>query len=185
MELKRYIFAALLCSLVFSGYSQEEKGWFKRLFERDSDKKESPAQDAPADSLDYLLEEFLKTDSVSIGETDSITSLILPGDGDVKIFASHKLLALDESLVKQPLGSSGYRIQIFFGKIEAAREARVNFIRSHPKSTCSMEHVPPNFSVQVGAFTDKLEAYRILKDLKGDYPDAILVPANIQPDQKP
>ena len=182
--MKYWILTGIMCMSLLSTSAQEEKGWLKRLFEKDSPEKKQE-EPASADSLNFLLDEFLKKDSVAVDEADSIQPNVLPGNGQVNIIANKDLLSLDKAMIDDPQGSKGYRVQIFFGKIEAAKEARVNFIRNHPNERITMEHVPPNFSVQVGAHIDKLEAYRHMKELKREYPDAILIPATILPEQQP
>jgi hypothetical protein len=164
--------------------AQEEKdGWLKRLFGKD--KNEQVEKEAPADSLNYLLDEFLKKDSTEIESHESNVDSalkILPGNGKVEIIQDELLAQLNDSLLQNPPATDGYRVQIFFGKIDQAKEKRAEFIRQYPEEDCIMEHVPPNFSVQVGKFTDKLMAYRLMKQLKDNYPNAILIPASIVPE---
>lgn len=184
--MKKFLLLLVLFSLLSatSAIAQEEKdGWLKRLFGKG--KNEQSKEEAPADSLNYLLDEFLKKDSAK-AETPNVASdtilKVLPGNGKVEIIQDELLVMLNDSLLEHPPASEGYRIQVFFGKIDMAQEKRAELIRQYPEEDCILEHVPPNFSVQVGKFTDKLMAYRMMRQLKENYPNAILIPASIIPD---
>lgn len=175
----KIIISLFLLSYAIEGNAQDDKNWFQRLFNKE-DKQAEPVDTGGRDSLDFLLDEFLK-DDIESGKNNSdtnATELILK-EGRVDIIQSSRLRAINDSLSKHPEPLNGYRIQVFFGQIEKAKEARAEFIRKNPKEKCVLEHVPPNFSVRIGDFTDELHAYRRMKELKGDYPSAIIVPSEI------
>lgn len=175
----KIIIGLFLLSYSFDGTAQEDKNWFQRLFNKEENQAE-PIDTGGRDSLDFLLDEFLK-DDIESGKNHSDTNAteVLLKEGKVDIIQSSRLRAINDSLTEHPEPLNGYRIQVFFGQIEKAKEARAEFIRRHPKEKCVLEHIPPNFSVRIGDFTDELHAYRRMKELKGEYPSAIIIPSEI------
>ena len=67
----------------------------------------------------------------------------------------------------------GWRIQILATtdrrKME---EVRQKFQSRHPKISIDWTHTKPYYKLRAGAFTSKLEATRLLYQLKKDYPSA-------------
>ena len=168
-----------LISSGIGAFAQDDKNWFQRLFQRDEE-VEKPVDTGGRDSLDFLLDEYLKPDSGSTFEESSVHDPIQARkEGHITLVQSRSLEAINDSLVKNPIQLQGYRVQVFFGEIDRAKEARADYIRRHPDEKCIIEHVPPNFSVRIGDFTDEMHAYRRMKELKADYPSAIIVPGPI------
>lgn len=68
---------------------------------------------------------------------------------------------------------SGWRIQILATtdrrKMEKAKE---EFLKNYPQINVDWIHAKPYYKVRVGAFSTKLEAQRLLYQLKRDYPSA-------------
>lgn len=180
MMRRRYLYIVLAFGLISGQVQAQEDGWLKKLFKKDSSENKKQ-QESSADSLNFLLDEYLKeADSTSTDSlTEPIEAFTPTGHGDVNVIQSQALIALNDSLKENPAPLRGYRIQIFFGKIDEAKEQRANFISAHPDAACAIDHIPPNFSVVIGNYTDKLEAYRELKALKKEYPSAIVVPSQI------
>ncbi len=69
--------------------------------------------------------------------------------------------------------TSGWRVQLFStsdrNKVE---EAKQKFLRDHPGVSVDWTHAKPYYRLRAGAFTTKLEAMRLLHQLKKDYPSA-------------
>jgi len=173
-------FTVVILSLYsIAGFAQDDKNWFQRLFNKE-EKTAEPVDTGGRDSLDFLLDEFLKdkieSDTLA---SDTNVNIIIHREGRIDLVQSSRLKMINDSLVNNPEPLNGYRIQLFFGNIDNAKEARANFIRKHANEKCVIEHVPPNFSVRIGDFTDELHAYKRMKQLKGEYPSAIIIPSTI------
>ena len=68
---------------------------------------------------------------------------------------------------------SGWRVQVLSTsdriKVE---EAKQKFMRDYPGVNVDWTHAKPYYRLRAGAFTTKLEAMRLLHQLKRDYPSA-------------
>ena len=75
---------------------------------------------------------------------------------------------------------SGWRIQLMATtdrrKVERGES---KFIQNHPTISVKWEHAKPYYKLKAGAFATKLDATRVLKELKSDYPSALLVKSNV------
>lgn len=75
---------------------------------------------------------------------------------------------------------SGWRIQLMATtdrrKVEKGES---KFIQNHPTISVKWEHAKPYYKLKAGAFATKLDATRVLKKLKKDYPSALLVRSNV------
>ena len=77
----------------------------------------------------------------------------------------------------------GFRVQLFMGRLDSARSLR-NHIQDLLKLPYAvhLNRYPPVFGLQVGDFRTTLAAHRAKKSLRGRFPDALLVPANLTPE---
>jgi hypothetical protein len=71
----------------------------------------------------------------------------------------------------------GYRIKIHFGADKAkASEIKSKFIARFPDVPAyGPIYDQPNFSIKVGDYRTKLEAYRFLKEVQAEFPAAFIV----------
>jgi hypothetical protein len=76
---------------------------------------------------------------------------------------------------------SGYRIKIHFGDRESANNIRTKFAASFPDLVTYEEYQQPYFVVLVGDYRTKLEAFKTLKKVKSDFPNAFIVKGKIKP----
>lgn len=77
----------------------------------------------------------------------------------------------------------GYRIQIFSSsnnRMEAVK-AKSEFIRLHPEIKSHLDYQAPNYKVRVGDYLDRLEANRMLIEIRKDFPSAFLVKGEVDP----
>ncbi len=69
--------------------------------------------------------------------------------------------------------TSGWRVQLFStsdrNKVE---EAKQKFLRDYPGISVDWTHAKPYYRLRAGAFKTKLEAMKLLHQLKRDYPSA-------------
>jgi hypothetical protein len=78
----------------------------------------------------------------------------------------------------------GYRVQIYFGSGGSARsralKVKTDFLSSYPEVKAYIIYQSPDFKVRVGDFRTRSEALRLQKKIARDYPNAFIVPDNIQ-----
>ena len=157
--------------------AQEDAPWWKKLFKQETvdeqDQQEPRTEERPVNTPDSLA-----TTQRKEVFTDTTHTPILPGT--IRIEEPNGFERLDSLFMASPPKRQGYRLQIFFGPLQSAREARSTFIAERKDFPCYLVQNPPNFAVQIGDFRNQLEAHRLLEELKGKYPGAIVVPAEIE-----
>lgn len=74
---------------------------------------------------------------------------------------------------------NGYRIRLYFASSRTAREESASVIRRfnemYPGVQAYRSFASPNFKVTVGNFRTRLDAEALLRQIKGDFPDAFIV----------
>lgn len=81
---------------------------------------------------------------------------------------------------------NGYRIQIFSSSNNKwdAVQVKSNFIRLFPSIQSYLVYQAPNFKVHVGDYLDRLEAHRVLDEIKVQFTSAFLVKGEVAPKHK-
>ena len=75
----------------------------------------------------------------------------------------------------------GYRVQIHFGSEKAkALEVKSKFVSQNHKEDAYLDYQQPYFKIRVGDFRTKLEAYKFLQEISGDFPGAFIVSDDIE-----
>lgn len=75
---------------------------------------------------------------------------------------------------------SGWRIQLMAtADRRKVEKEEANFTQKHPTIRVNWEHAKPYYKLKAGAFATKLDATRTLKELKKDYPSAILTKSDV------
>jgi hypothetical protein len=76
--------------------------------------------------------------------------------------------------------TSGYRILIYSGPNKSeANAASFNAYELLPQEASYNSFTSPNFRVKVGDFIDRVEAYSVLSILKQQFPNAMVVPDQV------
>jgi hypothetical protein len=75
-------------------------------------------------------------------------------------------------------GSDRFRIQIFSGDNEKCKKAFYDFKKSYKDIDRTIVFKSPIYKVLVGNFKTRLDAERVLMELKKKYPNALLVRPN-------
>ena len=92
--------------------------------------------------------------------------------------------AVRAALNKQVSGNAsrmynGFRIRLYFASTRTAREESAAVIRrfndKYPHIQAYRSFASPNFKVTAGNFRTRLEAEALLRQIKGDFPDAFIV----------
>ncbi|MBK8499062.1 MAG: SPOR domain-containing protein [Flavobacteriales bacterium] len=100
--------------------------------------------------------------------------------GDVVIHADPKVEELMRKYSSHKHSIRGYRVQIFLGDHKHAEEAKRAFLQKNPDLPIYQSWFAPNFRLRVGDLRTRLEAERLLRDLRVAYPGSYIVPDEIE-----
>jgi hypothetical protein len=76
--------------------------------------------------------------------------------------------------------SDGFRVQIFSGSDrKEAYNAQAKFQVTHPDMHAYLSYKEPNFKVHVGDFRSRLEAEKVVDELKNSYTGLFIIPEKI------
>lgn len=75
----------------------------------------------------------------------------------------------------------GYRVQIHFGSEKAkALDIKAKYTSMYRNSDAYLDYQQPYFKIRAGDFRTKLEAYKLLQDILGDFPGAFIVSDDVE-----
>ena len=122
----------------------------------------------------------------SFAQDNSPTALPKSQQGEIHVYADPKLN--EDIYLKQRLKNPeketefpGYRIQVFFGSDRTdANKIKAEFVEKYPDVDVYVVYESPNFKVRVGNFRNKIEAQKLLHDVKQKYDGAFIVPDKIK-----
>lgn len=81
-----------------------------------------------------------------------------------------------------PLVINGYRVQIFFGSNrQEAYDEQSKFKALYPEYNTYISYTQPNYRVKVGDFRTRMEAQRLLNELKPLFPTLFIFNEQINP----
>lgn len=129
-----------------------------------------------------------QTDTLGINQGEvnhTITLEQFLGNLPVKQDARITDLLIKHSQVNQKRkGIEGYRLEIFFGSDNKAREkatrVKNDFNLTFPTIAAYVSFQTPNFKVRVGDFRNKSEALKTKAAISAKYPNAFIVKDNIR-----
>lgn len=108
--------------------------------------------------------------------------------GDVEIKGDPRIDSLLErhiAMNKKFPGIDGYRVMIFFdagnNSKDSAQKVIERFHEEYPEIPAYLSYHSPYYRVRVGNFRKKMEGERFLKQIKGDYSNAWVIQATIEP----
>ena len=108
--------------------------------------------------------------------TDALKEL-RPGDVSITLPANVEALLKDYTDHEHP--QNGYRVQIFLGDRKTAEETKRTFLQKNPDIPTYLSWLAPNFRLRVGDLRTRLDAERLLNELKEAYPGSYIVPDEI------
>ena len=100
--------------------------------------------------------------------------------GDVVFHADPKVEELMRKYSAHKHSVRGYRVQIFLGDHKRAEETKRAFLQKNPDLPIYQSWFAPNFRLRVGDLRTRLEAERLLRDLRVAYPGSYIVPDEIE-----
>ncbi|WP_299589916.1 SPOR domain-containing protein [Mucilaginibacter sp.] len=78
--------------------------------------------------------------------------------------------------------SNGYRVQIFFGSSrQAAYDAQAKFNEEYPELRTYIIYNEPNFKVRAGDFRTRLEAQKLVQEIRPMFSSLFIIPEKINP----
>jgi hypothetical protein len=81
-----------------------------------------------------------------------------------------------------PYSSRGYRVQIYSGSNRtAAYEAQAKFQKKYPEQRTYITYTEPYFKVHGGDYRTRLEAEKIMQQLKGNFTSLFIISEKINP----
>ncbi|OJW68910.1 MAG: hypothetical protein BGO68_03960 [Candidatus Amoebophilus sp. 36-38] len=102
--------------------------------------------------------------------------LIFPIEHDITQ-QLHELLLDLKSYYEMTESISGYTIQAYTGSNrQLAFQTKDKLSEYHPAFDVEIQYRQPNFTVRIGRFLDRLEAYEFYVDIKKMFPQAIIRP---------
>lgn len=117
--------------------------------------------------------------------TDSLSQNLIPlpareENGGLVVNMDSTITSLYIESKNETKAVNGFRVQIYFGDLESAREIRAKCRKSMGDLGVYLESISPNYSVAVGNFRDRWEAEPALKELKKSYRHALIIPTEIE-----
>jgi hypothetical protein len=153
-----FLFFFLSSSLFASG--QTESKWWKRDVQEEADLT--------------IVDSLIITDTIK-----KYPFYVSPVKGTLTVHADSAINAIDSIWMTEEKILNGYRIQIHFGTLESSRKERAKCRKEMGIDQIYLESIAPNYTVAIGDYRTRWEAETALRELKGAYPDALLVPAEI------
>ena len=113
--------------------------------------------------ISILFTSFLFSASVVLAQSndDSLANILV-----------RRHIAINSAKMSMP----GYRVQIYYGSQRAkASEMRTEFMKKFPGVPAYLFYQQPNFKVRLGDFKTRLEAMKLLEEIKNEYSSAFIV----------
>lgn len=121
----------------------------------------------------FILNSYSQSDSLKIFSADS---------GLVQDKRVNQLVLKHVLINEAKRGTmKGYRVQIHFGPEKAkALDVKSKFTSQYKDVSAYLDYQQPYFKIRVGDFRTKLEAYKLLQEISGDFPGAFIVSDDIE-----
>lgn len=113
--------------------------------------------------------------------TDSVQAPLPPREGRLTWTTAPEVDRLMQEYVAHKHPIPGYRVQIFLGNDRrVAEDTKRSFLVKHPETAAYLSWLAPNFRLRVGDLRTRLEAERLLHELKPTYPGSYIVQDEIE-----
>jgi len=110
-------------------------------------------------------------------DTPTVTPVV---PGDVTLRVAPGIESTMEQFAEVKHIRKGFRVQVFLGDRKTAEETKRTFLQKYPDTPAYLSWLAPNFRLRVGDLRTRLEAERLLRDLKVIYPGSYIVPDDIE-----
>lgn len=112
-------------------------------------------------------------------------AVLQQGAGSVDLIADPKIERTMADYAERKHTQQGYRVQIFLGDRKTAEDTKRTFLQQNPDASAYLSWLAPNFRLRVGDLRTRLEAERLLRELKVAYPGSYIVKDEIEPPMLP
>lgn len=162
--------------------AQGDGGWWKGLFKGmqkstcDSTFAEQPAPEAPG-VMDW---EAPATDAPEAPPASELAAAnkVRPVGSVVEQY-DERIASLDSAWHAEEHALRGFRVQIFSGSLQAAREVRARARKTNGQWPVYLSSMPPNYRVTIGDFRTRWEAQKAQDAWTKAFPTAIVIPMDI------
>ena len=174
------IFALFFFVEPSSNYAQQGVSCWKNIFQSTPDTTQVISQITPLDSCTNIHTTIIeKIDSINDTHEVGVLEKRI-GMGHVQVYMDSIIMSINAKALEEVKHLKGYRVQIHFGDLESAREVRAKCRRQLAGKKVYLESIAPNYIVSVGNYRDRWEAEFELGILKKRYPNAVIVPTDIE-----
>ncbi|MAU76235.1 MAG: hypothetical protein CL831_05095 [Crocinitomicaceae bacterium] len=174
------IFALFFFVEPSSNYAQQGVSCWKNIFQSTPDTTQVVSQITPLDSCTNIHTTIIeKIDSINDTHEIGVLEKRI-GMGHVQVYMDSIIMSINAKTLEEVKHLKGYRVQIHFGDLESAREVRAKCRRQLAGKKVYLESIAPNYIVSVGNYRDRWEAEFELGILKKRYPNAVIVPTDIE-----
>lgn len=100
--------------------------------------------------------------------------------GEIDVIADGRINLLNQRKIDHPTKQDGYRVQIYFGNRNTARDRRADFVTRFPGHAAYISYLAPNFRLRVGDFRTRLESEKFKNEIARYYPGSYIVKDKIE-----
>lgn len=168
--------------VVDSACAQGDAGWWKGLFKGtqksmcDSTASEGP----PPEAAGVIIWEVPATDHSDASSAPEPPAIQKERPvGSVVEQYDERIASLDSAWHAEEHALRGYRVQIFSGSLQAAREVRAQARKNNGEWPVYLSSIPPNYRVTIGDFRTRWEAQKTKDAWINAFPMAIVIPMDI------
>ena len=164
--------------------AQGDVGWWRGLFkgtQKSMCDSTSTEQTAPSSQGVMVWQGAPDEESSNTAaEPDQIVTSTERPLGSVVEQYDERIASLDSLWRTEDHALRGFRIQIFSGSLQAAREVRSKARRTNGESSVYLSSMPPNYRVTIGDFRTRWEAQKAKDAWMKSFPMAIVIPMDIK-----
>ena len=93
-----------------------------------------------------------------------------------------KLKASSNTSALYSTSDNGYRVQIYNGTSRKdAYAAQTSFNNAYPELRTYISYTEPNYKIRAGDFRSRLEAEKLIQELRGKFTSLFIIPGKINP----
>jgi hypothetical protein len=162
--------------------AQGDTGWWKGLFKGtqksmcDSTSAEQPEPEAPGV---MIWEAPATNDPEAPAASEPAAAIEERPVGSVVEQFDERIASLDSAWHAEEHALRGFRVQIFSGSLQSAREVRAQARRTNGEWPVYLSSMPPNYRVTIGDFRTRWEAQKAQDAWTNAFPTAIVIPMDI------
>ena len=179
-------FSLFICSL--SAQAQGTGAWWKSLFQGTQKSmcdstSQVPAQESAIDAPGVMIWDAGNTNAEPAPREEQAAPVLEDvterPEGSLVQQCDERILSLDSAWHTTEHILRGFRIQLFSGSLQAARQVRAQVRNAQDTWPVYLSSMPPNYRVTMGDFRSRWEAERAQDEWLDEFPMAIVIPMNI------